>query len=106
MSRFYRNEGLVIDLNSVTCVYGESVVVDGVLMKFSEAIAFDIRKQFCAFKEDRDKSNFDFKRVMVSRLYNLSWAAGLFGARLHQIGLLNAERHQKRIEADGAVSSQ
>lgn len=106
MNRFYRGDDLVVDLEAVSCVAGDAIIVGGVRMALRESVATAIRKQFVLYKENRDKENFDLKKIIASRLYNLSWAAGLFGARLHSIGLVNAERHAKQIarEQEGVVN--
>jgi len=101
MNRFFYGDELVIDLEDVSYVGVESAVIGGVLLKFNERICFDLRRQFRAFKESRDEKKQEFYKTMLSRLYNVSWAAGLFGARLHHNGVLLAGRHQKEIEKRG-----
>jgi hypothetical protein len=82
MNRFYSNGDLVLDLDAVYCVSFNSVVVGGVQLKISEAVAFDLRKQFRAYKNDRDKKSEALKVSVAKSFFEIERFANFLGVRI------------------------
>jgi|GEM_PF-2705234 len=83
MSRFYRGDDLVVDLDAVSCVAGDAIIVGGVRVVLREPVAAAIRKQFVLYKEMRDRNERNFKEIFQQRFAFVSLAAELIGRRLH-----------------------
>lgn len=82
MNRFYSNGELFVDLSQVSCVAFESVVVGGVLVKVSGAVAFDLRRQVRAYKEATDKKTDRLNSSVAHGFLMLTWVADVIGNRL------------------------
>lgn len=82
--RFYLGHELCVDLDTVSMVGYDHAVIGGQLINFSPPIAFDIRKQFRAYKELNDKRS-ERKEFLFSEFTNsVKWAAMLIGNRLNR----------------------
>lgn len=106
MSRFYSNGDLFVDLSQVSCVCFESAVIGGVLVKLSEAAAFDLRRQVRAYKESTDKKADRFNASVSHGLLMLTWVADVIGNRLKRRESdknLFVAKTQEPIEAGEAV---
>lgn len=82
MNRFYSSGELFVDLSQVSCVAFESVVVGGVLVKVSESVAFDLRKQVRAYKSSVDQKAERFRVGLSHNFFMMAWVADLIGNRI------------------------
>ena len=91
--RFYLGHELCVDLDSVSLVGYDHAVVGGQVVKFAPSVAFDIRKQFRAYKEFEDKKVDAQSTVVGEAMRALHWSSVLIGSRI-QKSLKGAENGQ------------
>lgn len=87
MSRFFLGDELSIDLESVSFVGADRAIIGGVMVHLGERVAFDLRKQFRFFREDKDKKIVSRDLLTIHRLTMIAVAAELVGSRIAQQNL-------------------
>lgn len=68
MAGFFYADELVIDLAAVSCVGANYAIVGGVQIKLPASCAYDLRRQFRAYKETAERDDKGFKLAHLNRM--------------------------------------
>lgn len=81
MSRFFIAEGIAIDLADVSCVAENGAIVGGVFLKLSEVTAYDMRKQFLAYKRECERTRLKINELVFYVCSSLGRASSSIASR-------------------------